>query len=93
MEQRVELKTHTMFRLTDEELKRLYTALALYHYEHQRTPDYKEDCIVRRLRNDFYRFHKEIIKIRASDPNNLVLSQIQNFIQQHYCRLNSIVKE
>ncbi len=91
MEQKIKLESVTKFNLTDAELKRLYTAIALLQYRDDCVPDYRDDAMILRLRNDFKRFNHEIAKIRNSDPNNLVLSQIQNFIQRHYGLIRKVV--
>ena len=93
MEKRIKLTTSTSFNLADDELKRFYTIMSLLQYCHQRTPDYKEVAIVKRLKNDFQRYNIEIIKACDSDPNNLILSQIRNFIEHHYGCLKRITKQ
>lgn len=93
MENRIELVLATHFDLSDAELIRLYTALGLLQYKYDRNPDYDEQAVLRRLRNDFNRFNKELIKIREKDPNNLLLSQVQNFMQRHYGNLRDITNE
>ena len=74
-------------------MKRLCTTLALFQYQYERTPDYNEIALRRRLQNDFQRFNLEIIKAHENDPNNLKLSQICNFFQRHYGSLKQIVKQ
>ncbi len=91
VDQRIGLKTSTNFELSSEETKRLYTALALFQYQYERTPDYNEIAIHRRLRNQFQRFNRELIRLHENDPNNLLLSQIRNFFQRHYGAVKNIV--
>ena len=93
MEKRIELTTSTNFELSHEETERLYTTLALFQYQYERTPDYNEVALRRRLCNDFQRFNTELIKMCESDPNNLRLSQIYNFFQRHYGSLKKTVKQ
>ena len=91
MEQRIKLTQSTVFDISHEEMKHLYTMLALFQYQYGRNPDYNEITLRRRLRNDFYRFNLEIIKAHENDPNNLRLSQIRNFFECHYGSLKQIV--
>jgi len=90
---KIELTTSTIFDLSKAESKRLYTALALFQYQFERTPNYNEKAIIRRLHNDFQKFNQELIKISAKDPNNLVVSKIHNFFERHYSYIKHVVKE
>ena len=93
MEQKIELTTSTNFELSQDETKRLYTTLALFQYQYERTPDYNEVALRRRLCNDFQKFNAEMIKVHEADPNNLRISQIRNFFQRHYGIIKQIVKQ
>ncbi|MFR9503395.1 MAG: hypothetical protein SNH73_02940 [Rikenellaceae bacterium] len=93
MEKRVRFNTVTKFQLSDEELKHLYTLMALIHFPYDCDPEYKDYNLVRRLCNDFNRFNMEMTKRCESDPNNLVLSQIRNFIQRHYGYLKRVSRD
>ncbi len=84
MEKRVKLNTTTKFEISEEELTHLYTVMALVQYSYECEPDYRQAHLVRRLRNDFNRFNREMAKAHEEDPNNLVLSQVRNFVQRHY---------
>ncbi len=90
MEQRIKLTTSTSFNLSDEELQRFYAVMSLLQYHHHRTPEYREKAIIRRLRNEFGRYNIEITKACESDPNNLALSQIRNFVQHHLGYLRKV---
>ncbi len=90
METRIQLSTSTQYNLSHEEFLRMYTAMALVQYRHSCTPDYCDAKMIRRLRNDFKRFNSEITKVCEQDPNNLVLSQIRNYIQRHLGFINSV---
>ncbi len=92
MESRIELATTTNFDLPQQEQKRLYTALALLQYKHDRTPNYNEKALRRRLCHELKRFNTEATKAFENDPNNLRLSQVCNFFQRHYGQLHYIVK-
>lgn len=93
MEQKVKLITTTKFQLAEEEIHRLYSALALLQYPYECDPNYCNEHIIRRLRNDFNRFNNEMQTVCENNPNNLVLSQIRNFIQRHYGYLKRVTKE
>ena len=93
MEKRIKLTTSTSFKLSDEELQRFYAVMSLLQYHHHRTPDYHEESLIRRMRNEFSRYNAEIRKACESDPNNLVLSQIRNFIEHHYGYLKRMTKQ
>lgn len=93
MEKRINLTTSTSFNVSDDEITRFYTAMALMKYHHQRIPNYNETELIRRLRNDFQRFNTEITKLCENEPNNLTLSQIRNFIEHHYGYLKRVNKE
>ena len=92
IDQRIELKTSTTFELSSDEMKRLYTALALFQYQYERTPNYDEATLYKRLCKDFQRFNFELIRLHENDPNNLVLSQIRYFFQCHFGSVKKIVK-
>ncbi len=83
MEKRVKFNTTTKFAIAEEELKRLYTLMALVQFPYDCDPEYREENLIRRLRNDFNRFNQELTKACENDPNNLVLNQIRNFVQRH----------
>ncbi|MFR9651679.1 MAG: hypothetical protein SNG35_06625 [Rikenellaceae bacterium] len=96
MERRVKFNTTTKFVIAEEELKLLYTIMALLQYPYEIDPEYRDYNLIRRLRNDFKRFNKEITKLGEIYPNNLVISQIRLFIQKHYGylkRVNSGLKQ
>lgn len=93
MDSRVQFTTATKFELSEHELKRLYTIMALVQFPYDCDPEYRDANLIRRLRNDFNRFNKEITKVCEADPNNLVLSQIRGFVQRHYGYLKRISKE
>ncbi len=83
MDRRVKFNTTTKFELAEDELKHLYTLMALVQFPYDCDPEYRDYNMIRRLRNDFRRFNTEITKVCEADPNNLVLSQIRNFVQRH----------
>ncbi len=93
METKIQLSTSTQYNLTHEEFLRMYTAMALVQYRHSCSPEYQQTKMVRRLRNDFKRFNAEIAKACEQDPNNLILSQIRNYIQRHLGFINSVTLE
>ena len=93
MESKIELTTFTNFELSHNELKRLYTSMALHQYQYDRKPDYDEVALRRRLCNEFQRFNLTAIKALEDDPNSLRLSQICNFFQRHYGYMRDIVKQ
>lgn len=93
MEKRIQLSTRTTFKLSSEEMERLYTAMALVTYRDMRNPDYKEGALLRRLCYEFGRYNHELDKTCKNDPNNLVLSQIRVFVQRHYGYLKTVAKE
>ncbi|MFI3322956.1 MAG: hypothetical protein R3Y50_10635 [Rikenellaceae bacterium] len=93
MDRRVEFNTVTKFELSKEELTHLYTLMSLVQFPYDCDPTYREDALIRRLCNEFNRFNIEITKACENDPNNLVLSQIRNYIQRHYGFLKRINKE
>ncbi len=93
MEQKVKFTSTTKFAITEEEFKHFYTVMALIHYPYECDPEYKDSRIIRRLHNDLHRFNQEIIKIHENDPNNLIVSQIRNFIHRHYGYIRKIDKE
>ncbi len=93
MEKRIKLTTTTSFNLSDEELQRFYTVMSLLQYHHHRTPEYRQESTIRRLRNEFSRYNVEIVKACQRDPNNLALSQIRNFIEHHYGYLKRVTKQ
>ncbi|MFI3320120.1 MAG: hypothetical protein SNH01_04700 [Rikenellaceae bacterium] len=93
MEKRIKLTTTTSFNLSDEELQRFYAVMSLLQYHHHRTPDYREEQVIRRLRNEFGRYNTEIAKACHKDPNNLALNQIRNFIEHHYGYLKRVTSQ
>ncbi len=93
MERRVKFNTTTKFELAEEELKYLYTLLAIVQFPYDCDPDYKDRKLIRRLHNELKRFNIEMAKVCESAPNNLVLSQIRNFIQRNYGYLKRVNKE
>ncbi len=93
MGKRVKFNTVTRFTLADEDLERLYTLMGLVQYPHDCNPEYQDEKLIRRLRNEFNRFNIEITKVYENDPNNLVLNQIRCFIQRHYGYLKLLAKE
>ncbi|MFR9651870.1 MAG: hypothetical protein SNG35_07605 [Rikenellaceae bacterium] len=90
MERRVKFNTTTKFVIAEEELKYLYTLMALLQYPYESDPEYRDYNLIRRLRNDFKRFNEEITKLNETHPNNLALSQIRLFIQKHYGYLKRV---
>ncbi|MFR9557440.1 MAG: hypothetical protein SNF68_06615 [Rikenellaceae bacterium] len=92
MERRVKFNTTTKFEIAEEELKYLYTLMALIQYPYDCDPKYRDHNLIRRLHNDFNRFNQEMAKACESDPNNLVLSQVRNFVQRHYGYLRRVNK-
>ncbi len=93
MERRVKFNTTTKFEIAEEELKYLYTLMALVQFPYDSDPEYRDYNLIRRLRNDFNRFNIEITKTCEKDPNNLILTQIRHFVQRHYGYLKRVSKE
>ena len=91
--QKIELTPATVFNLSKDENERLYTALALFQYPYRSIPDYKQQVLLRRLRNDFERFNRELIQLSENDPNNLIISKMRTFFQKHYSCIKKVVKE
>ncbi len=52
MEKKIKFNTTTKFELTEAELKHLYTLMALVQYPYDCDPEYRQDHLIRRLRND-----------------------------------------
>ena len=91
--QKIELTSATVFNLSKDENERLYTALALFEYQYECTPDYKQQVLLRRLRNDFERFNRELIQLSEKEPNNLIISKMRTFFQKHYSCIKKVIKE
>ncbi len=95
MEQRhkVRLTTSNTFVLESEEVKRLYTYLALFQYRYLRIPDYKEHLLFESLEKDFKKFYIEMQNQTERDPNNLTLNRILAFFDTHYKHIKKINNE
>ncbi len=90
---RVKLTTSNSFVLEQEEIKRLYTYLSLFQYRYLRTPDYCEQVLIQHLEKDFKKYYVEMQKQAERDPNNLVLSKIRAFFDNHNKHLKRLVEE
>ncbi len=90
MNEKVKFNTATKYQITESELKHLYTVMALMQFPYECNPEYKDRNLVRRLRNKFNDFNLEMTKVCENDPNNLILSQVHNFIQRHYGYLRKV---
>ncbi|MFI3331979.1 MAG: hypothetical protein SNI51_03630 [Rikenellaceae bacterium] len=95
MEQRhkVRLTTSNTFDLERDEVKRLYIYLSLFQYRRLRTPDYREQPLLETLEKDFKKYHLEMQRQCEQDPNNLILSRIRSFFDNHHKKLKGIVEE
>ncbi len=90
MNEKVKFNTATKFKVAESELKHLYTVMALMQFPYECNPEYKDRNLVKRLRNRFNSFNLEMTRVCENDPNNLVLSQVHNFVQRHYGYLKKV---
>ncbi|MFI3302098.1 MAG: hypothetical protein SNH35_05345 [Rikenellaceae bacterium] len=92
MDEKIKLTTRTVYDVSPEEMRRMYTTHALFVYQYKRTPDYQEYALRKRLCNDLHRFNEEMSQVCQKNPNNLRLSQIRNIIQRYYGHLKDMVR-
>ncbi len=93
MEQNIKLETTTTFHLPLDELKRLYTYLALAQYSYLRKPNYNEAALLNMLFKDFKKFLVESQSLCEQQPNNYQLNRIHLFFDAHYYRLKQVVEK
>ncbi len=93
MESRVTLTTKTKFEVSKQEMRRFYITMALEQYSYKCEPEYSEAYLLRRLRNDFNRFNRAMIKVCDVADNDLTLYQMRCFAQHHYGALRRLVGE
>ena len=90
-ENRVKLIPQVGYRIADEELERMYEVMALVKYNYERSAEYPKVAIIRRLRNQFKNYNKEIIRLSNAEPNSLVLNEMKLFFCHHYGHLKDVL--
>ena len=81
--QKITLETATSYHLSLDELRKMYTLMALSKYNYMRKPNYNEEELLKLLRSDIKELLVESQSLTKQIPNNHSLHKIMLFFDNH----------
>ena len=90
---KIRLITVNSFDLPEEELKKLYTYLALFQYRYLRIPEYNEKALLIKFHREIKKFLVGSKELMEKDQNNHTLHQITTFFDNHHKHLSKIIEK
>ena len=88
----IKLETSTAYHLPLEELKKMYTLMALAKYNYLRHPNYNEDRLLKLFQSDIKKLLAETQTLMEEMPNNHNLHKILSFFDNHCKNLKRITE-